>query len=244
MRLCVGNNQSPKLISPSGKTLILECENFVPVLTSVATGDGPLSQDVSASPGQGDTLAKPKKSKQPKHKPIVAPVTPPLPEEHYLTHIPKESRCEFCIQAKAQRKQCRRIKKNTEEEQAMECPCHFGDIVTADHIIIGDDEQAGRQNERPLLPSLTVLPAGLALIPPPITTRPRQSRPCSISLAPIPSRSSTQMVLANLKKLQPNWLGHMIVAHPTDHKLMVWLKEMCVVSWKEPAPFCTPAGCL
>ena len=67
----------------------------------------------------------------------------------------------MCIQSKAQSKQCRRIKKTNEEEEQLARPKKIGDIVTADHIIVGDEDVAGRGKQRV---SLAVLDRGTGWI--------------------------------------------------------------------------------
>jgi len=61
------------------------------------------------------------------------------------------------MKCRAQRKQCRRIKSSVREETGQAPPKKFGDVITADHIIIGDDEAAGRHHEKS---SLAVLDRG------------------------------------------------------------------------------------
>ena len=145
----------PVLTSPNGQSIILEVENMVPVLVASATGVEQSMQHAR------ETTPSPKKKKKPTGaggNTSVCPAPPlPLPPDHYLTHTPKDSRCPICMKCRAQRKQCRRIKTSVREEAGIAPPKKFGDIITGDHIIIADDEAAGRHHEKS---SLAVLDRG------------------------------------------------------------------------------------
>ena len=122
---------------------------MVPVLVATNGGDGKLLQDEAIKEPTAST------STEPNNK--VVPVRrPPLSPENYLTHQPKDSRCEICVRCKAQRKQCRRAPAKLPDDEDV-APTTFGQIVTADHIIIGNEEGAGRKNHRS---SLAILDRG------------------------------------------------------------------------------------
>ena len=63
---------------------------------------------------------------------------------HLLTHFPKLSTCEICSMSKTQRAPCRRKKHKPgdgqKEEAGLEEVKTFGDLITADHIIVGDGD--------------------------------------------------------------------------------------------------------
>ena len=57
-----------------------------------------------------------------------------VPEEHLLTHMPKRDDCETCQIAKAQHRQCRRVRDHHRVRDYPE-PMKFGDLITMDHIV-------------------------------------------------------------------------------------------------------------
>ena len=59
---------------------------------------------------------------------------------HFITHFPKHPRCPVCSNCKIQRKHCRRVNHDPDEDH----PKEFGESVTADHMIQGRDEQSYR----------------------------------------------------------------------------------------------------
>ena len=70
-----------------------------------------------------------------------------LPPMHMLTHRPPDSRCPVCADALAKRKQCRRVKSEI-VTSADEVPPRFGALLTADHAIIGSEDEQGRNGEK------------------------------------------------------------------------------------------------
>ena len=152
--------QKPILVTPGGRRVVLEVENFCPVLP---VGYGGEDHSVQArndakekAPAAQSNLCE---SSRETVKPAVAdldtvkiatsekkkvPVdvrslrikhTEPLPSEHSLTHMPKDSRCDICMKCRTMRKQCRRKSKKSEGELMHKTPEKFGDIITADHIL-------------------------------------------------------------------------------------------------------------
>ena len=59
---------------------------------------------------------------------------------HFITHFPKHPRCPVCSNCKIQRKHCRRVNHDPDEDH----PKEFGESVTADHMIQGREEQSYR----------------------------------------------------------------------------------------------------
>ena len=140
----------PCLVSPPGCTTELEVENFVPMLPIASVpgdmGTGvTLSSNTRSDAGSGETPTdgnqKPSLSGQ-------------LPPEHMLTHNPPDSRCPVCADV-AKRKQCRRVKPE-DVAPADEVPRRFGALLTADHAVIGSEEEHGRKGEKNTLMVLDV----------------------------------------------------------------------------------------
>ena len=128
----------------------LEVENFVPMLPIAGvpgdTGTGAtLSSNTRSDAGSGeaptDGNEKPSLSGQ-------------LPPGHMLTHNPLDSRCPVCANM-AKRKQCRRVKPE-DVAPADEVPHRFGALLTADHAVIGNEEEHGRKGEQNTLMILDV----------------------------------------------------------------------------------------
>ena len=79
-----------------------------------------------------------------------------IPKEHYLTHFPKLASCEICQRAKSQRATCKRKKRelaektaeNGEDSVELECCSKFGDLLTADHAILGDPNEESREGDK------------------------------------------------------------------------------------------------
>ena len=72
----------------------------------------------------------------------------PRPSDHYgpdlkhmLTHFPKDPKCPVCSNCKMQRKQCRSQHKPDDHP---DFPKKFGESITADHMIQGNDEESIR----------------------------------------------------------------------------------------------------
>ena len=75
----------------------------------------------------------PKKSKQ-------------LDASHFLTHFPKDSRCETCSRCKMQRTPHRR--KATDDTAGGEVDAKaFGDLATAEHIVLGSETDFSRHGD-------------------------------------------------------------------------------------------------
>ena len=72
--------------------------------------------------------------------------TPPLEKKHYLTHFPKDSRCETCSRCKMQRTPHRRKAKDDAPEDAIEAKT-FGELITADHIVLGSESDYSRHGD-------------------------------------------------------------------------------------------------
>ncbi len=157
--------QKPSLVLPSGKSITLDVDHYVPVLpvTGPVTTEGlretsanpgsstPLSQDSGCTDGPGETSAE-STTKKDKNQDIS--------DDHWLTHTPPDSRCPVCRDAKARRAQCRRVKPQDVMEDD-KIPPRFGALLTADHIVLGDEEEHGRKGEKN---SLMILDIGTGWI--------------------------------------------------------------------------------
>ena len=128
------NGSYPRLVTPKGVAIDVEVQNFVPVLPAPDIreddSEGEPAQDLSDSsegqpapppivkkeqfvkeetinPEQGVKKEKwevlPKKAKGAK-----ADTSDVPPPDHFLTHFPKDSRCDSCVKCKIQRKSCRK----------------------------------------------------------------------------------------------------------------------------------------
>ena len=94
----------------------MEVEDYVPVLVNVA-----------ADPAKEDAL-----------KAVAETVTSTcIPCEHYLTHTPKDLRCPHCVEAKLTAKPARR--RIPDGEHPLDLPSKFGELLVADHIILGKE---------------------------------------------------------------------------------------------------------
>ena len=106
--------RKPVLTTPNGRRVALEVDKFCPVLP-VGLGGAersvPASVNVENAPVAQGNLHEPGKKTQ-----------EPLPPEHYLTHMPKDSRCEICMKCRTLRKQCRRKSKKSEGELMHKVP--------------------------------------------------------------------------------------------------------------------------
>ena len=93
--------EEPYLVNPNGEEIRLKVENMVPVLVANSVGDGKLSRQDEVkeqlAPAVPDVI-------EPRNT-AAAARRPPLANSHYLTHHPKDSRCEICMKCKVQRKQ-------------------------------------------------------------------------------------------------------------------------------------------
>lgn len=75
---------------------------------------------------------------------------------HWFTHSPKDPSCEICRRAQAVNLPARRRRQRspepvlrTEEDALVEdfVPKKFGDLITADHIVIGDEQAHSRHGD-------------------------------------------------------------------------------------------------
>ncbi len=116
--------RSPMLRTPNGHSHKLDVENLVPVLAA-AMG--------ASSAGK--------------------PSTETIPEEHKLTHFPKLAGCPICQQSKMQRKPCRKATKDDDTLKAEEgkVPKKFGDLITADHIILTNPDEESIHGDKTAL---------------------------------------------------------------------------------------------
>ena len=99
-------------------------------------GREPLHPDTSEVSGAGRESVQPDAS---------GPPPPPrtgakraLEDSHYLTHFPKDSRCETCSRCNMQRTPHRRKGKEDAVREEIDAK-DFGDLVTADHIVLGSE---------------------------------------------------------------------------------------------------------
>ena len=121
---------------------------MVPILPVVGSDEARAEGDLSAPPS-------------PKERPPGVETTKAAPDfDHSLTHFPKLSTCEICARAKTQKAQCRRRSRERREEAAeageiqaedLDKIDKFGELVTADHAIIGDEQEASRHGHRAAL---------------------------------------------------------------------------------------------
>ena len=74
---------------------------------------------------------------------------PSIPAEHCLTHFPKLQDCPVCQKCKTQRVQCRRrkIAEGYTKDFEFVTPKAFGDLITSDHGVIGEDEQSRHKDK-------------------------------------------------------------------------------------------------
>ena len=86
-----------------------------------------------------------------------APPAPPPPkgvkaldESHYLTHFPKDSRCETCSRCKMQRTPHRRRAQEDAAGEEVDAKV-VGDIITADHIVLGAETDFSRHGDTAVL---------------------------------------------------------------------------------------------
>ena len=143
-------NKAPYFITPQGRKVVFEVENFVPYFRENPCGD----QGEAAYASPAPQRAAPE-GEQPAADAIAAaggeevvPVEPtPLKAEakstqHLMTHLPKNPHCEICCRTKVTKAQARR--KLTEGESAEV----FGERITADHLICGDEPSRGVDDEK------------------------------------------------------------------------------------------------
>ena len=90
--------QKPTMEAPDGTRIELEVQNFVPVMPVEPEPQADEQQDPSA----GGDLSE----KDADYDPLMDPNSP----EHQLTHFPKLSKCEVCMNAKSQKSQHRKRK--------------------------------------------------------------------------------------------------------------------------------------
>ena len=71
-----------------------------------------------------------------------------IPNDHLLTHFPKLSTCEICQRSNAQSAPCRRTRREPagaragmDEESDSERAAKFGELITADHAMLGDQDE-------------------------------------------------------------------------------------------------------
>ena len=100
--------EAPILTTPTGVDYVLEVEDFVPVLVNLA-----------ADPDKKES------------------VESCLPCTHFLTHTPKDIRCQHCVEAKLTAKPARR--RVPDGEHPLDLPSKFGELLVADHIILGKE---------------------------------------------------------------------------------------------------------
>ena len=64
---------------------------------------------------------------------------PTISKQHMLTHFPKDPECEICNGCRTRRKDTRKTRADSEDvSHAWIEPKKFGDLLTADHKIIGE----------------------------------------------------------------------------------------------------------
>ena len=128
------------MVHPDGTRFQLLVQNNVPVLPAASSTD--------PRPAEGETA--PPDESEADSRPVPQPSSTPdprlgIPVNHELTHFPKLAGCEICQQAKAQnrghRKSSARASGPTPE------PTEFGELITADHLVIADDGQQSRHGD-------------------------------------------------------------------------------------------------
>ena len=161
--------ESPVLVSPDGKRRRLELQNMVPVLPATVEGEtsdrsDPVVEDVTEERADREASPHSTEASASSPPPVIARAT--VGYDHNLTHFPKLSTCEICAKAKTQKAQCRRKHKERREkageaegQEAAELGKleKFGELLTADHAIIGSEHEASRQGQRA---ALIILDAG------------------------------------------------------------------------------------
>ena len=133
--------EKPYLLTPDSKRIFLDVVNYVPMLAAPCVD----TQGVTtrgATPAVNAEAQKAVTTTQ-----LGDSGDAQLPVEHYITHFPKDSRCDVCCKCKIISKQHRR---RTGDETSASSDLKiekFGDLVTADHIIIGSEEEHSRHGD-------------------------------------------------------------------------------------------------
>ena len=137
------------LTTPCGRQHELQLENLVPVLPVFeskpsSSADVPVDVPFTEAASEPATV----ETDAGGNPDLKTDNSSAIPKEHSLTHFPKLASCEICARAKAQRKQCRKVSHGAaEDEDGREKPSCFGDLVTADHIVLGKEEEISRHDD-------------------------------------------------------------------------------------------------
>ncbi len=91
---------------------MLDAESYAPVLANVAADSD-------------------------NQEPATSTVAAAIPTTHYLMHTPKDLRCPHCLEAKLTVKPARR--RIPDREHLLDSPAKFGELLVADHIILGKE---------------------------------------------------------------------------------------------------------
>jgi len=123
----------PTLTLPDGTVITLNVTNGVPLLPMDNSGIVGASPPACAGPSSSESVEEkfPTKEAESGGKPPTLGADK-IPEEHFLTHLPKHPKCPACQAARMQNRQCRRQKHDENEEPKTK---KFGDHITADHIV-------------------------------------------------------------------------------------------------------------
>jgi len=134
--------QQPVLVMPDGRRKVLALDWLVPVLPIVGQTES------SCASAETEELRMP--AAETKKDEAIQPggtQAKVIDADHCLTHFPKMSWCETCQLSKAQRVSCRRQKgaRRDEDEIPLNKPQAFGDLITADHAVMrNEDERSTR----------------------------------------------------------------------------------------------------
>ena len=117
----------PTLTLPDGTVITLNVTNGVPLLPMDNSGIVGAAPPACAGPSSSESV----EEKFPTEEAEVGGKPPTLggdkiPDEHFLTHLPKHPKCPACQAARMQNRQCRRQKHDEDEEPTTKRPHHCG----------------------------------------------------------------------------------------------------------------------
>ena len=136
----------PSLRNDKGKYIHVEVKDLVPVLASPVVSC-PVQEGGASSSSDGPPMRGANPPAQTWRNPG-KPTESTLDPSHYLTHVPKDSRCEICSNCKIQKTPHRRKKPGDKDAETDEIKAEkFGDLVTADHIILGSEIDFSRHGD-------------------------------------------------------------------------------------------------
>ena len=186
----------PTLTLPDGTVITLNVTNGVPLLPMDNSGIAGAAPPACAGSSSSESVEEevPTKEAENGGKPPALGADK-IPEEHFLTHLPKHPKCPACQAARMQNRQCRRQKHDENEEPKTK---KFGDHIIADHIARLAEEAESLKVTRMPSSCATLTQIGWSAIQQPLSLPMTQSRLCnSLSDPEIPCRSFTPIVPEN-----------------------------------------------